>query len=46
VIPGGATAGTCGMNQGRADYGQACDAQNLCCNGLPCSNGICQGIIL
>jgi hypothetical protein len=46
VIPGGATAGTCGMNQGCADYGQACDAQNLCCNGLPCSNGICQGIIL
>jgi hypothetical protein len=46
VIPAGSTQGTCGNNQGCADYGQACDANNLCCNDLPCSNGICQGIIL
>jgi hypothetical protein len=46
VITGGSTTGTCGADQGCADYGQTCDATHACCNDLPCSNGVCQSIIL
>jgi hypothetical protein len=42
TFPPGETTGYCGEPAGCAEYGQQCDAQNPCCNSIPCTSGICQ----
>jgi hypothetical protein len=41
----GGTAGTAGTPTACSEYGQLCDTDGDCCNGIPCTNGICVVVV-
>jgi hypothetical protein len=46
ILEPGSSSGVCGSTPGSCVlYGQSCDATNMCCNDVPCTNGFCVNIL-